>query len=84
MEYSGYWIPLLLAPWITAKEILDYKADKTEEYFYNKVLGLPYIGGGNKLSKQASKQRQVSAKMRRGKVDMVLLPWAELHRIEHA
>ena len=56
MEYSGYWIPLLLAPWITAKEILDYKADKTEEYFYNKVLGLPYIGGGNKLSKQAFQQ----------------------------
>lgn len=55
-EYSGYWIPLLLAPWVTAGEILDYRRDKTEEYFYNKVLGLPYVGGGNKLSKQAFQQ----------------------------
>lgn len=52
-EYSGYWIPLLIAPWVTAKEILDYHKFKSEEYFYNKVLGLPYVGGGNKLTKAA-------------------------------
>lgn len=51
-EFSGYWIPLLIAPWVTAKEILDYKRNKSEEYFYNKVLGLPYVGGGNKLTKK--------------------------------
>lgn len=50
-EFSGYWIPLLICPWVTAKEILDYHKNKTEEYFYNKVLGLPYVGGGNKLTK---------------------------------
>ena len=49
--YSGYWIPLFICPWVTAREILGYFAEKSEEYFYNKVLGLPYIGGGNKLSR---------------------------------
>lgn len=49
-EYSGYWISLLMCTWISAKEILDYHKDKSEEYFYNKVLGLPYVGGGNKLT----------------------------------
>lgn len=49
--FSGYWIPLLIAPWVTAPEILEYYNNKTEEYFYNKVLGLPYVGGGNKLTK---------------------------------
>ena len=50
-EFSGYWIPLLICPWISAKEILNYRKHKSEEYFWNKVLGLPYVGGGNKLTK---------------------------------
>jgi hypothetical protein len=50
-EFSGYWIPLLICPWVSAAEILDYHKNKSEEYFWNKVLGLPYVGGGNKLTK---------------------------------
>jgi hypothetical protein len=50
-EFSGYWIPLLICPWVSAKEILNYHENKSEEYFWNKVLGLPYVGGGNKLAK---------------------------------
>lgn len=46
-EFSGYWIPLLLAPWVTAGEIIDYFNNKPRDYFYNFVLGLPYIGEGN-------------------------------------
>lgn len=49
-EFSGYWIPLLICPWVSAGDILNYQRDKTEEYFYNRVLGLPYVGGGNKLT----------------------------------
>lgn len=49
-EVSGYWIPLLICPWVSAKEIVGYYNDKSEEYFYNKVLGKPYVGGGNKLA----------------------------------
>lgn len=53
-KYSGYHISLLMAPWVSAKEILDKFNDKdsTEQFFYNKVLGLPYVGRGNKLTKE--------------------------------
>jgi hypothetical protein len=50
-QFSGYWIPLMICPWVPATEIEEYHKYKTEEYFYNKVLGLPYVGGGNKLTK---------------------------------
>lgn len=50
-EFSGYWIPLFIAPWVSAQEIIGYYKEKSDEYFYNKVLGLPYVGGGNKLTK---------------------------------
>lgn len=47
--WSGYHISLLMAPWITAGEIIDKFNDQkqTTDYFYNKVLGLPYAGSGN-------------------------------------
>lgn len=51
-EVSGYWIPLLICPWVPASEILEKYHEKSDEYFYNKVLGLPFVGGGNKLTKQ--------------------------------
>jgi len=47
-KFSGYWIPLFICPWVSAKDIIGYYNDKSEEYFYNKVLGLPYVGSGNK------------------------------------
>jgi hypothetical protein len=50
--FSGYSIPLLICPWVKATDIIAYHKEKTEEYFYNKVLGLPYIGGGNKLTRE--------------------------------
>jgi len=49
-EYSGYWISLLMAPWITAKEIINYHDTKSAEYFANFVLGLPYVGEGNQVT----------------------------------
>lgn len=49
-EYSGYWISLLMAPWITAKEIIKYYETKSAEYFANFVLGLPYVGEGNQVT----------------------------------
>lgn len=57
-KYSGYWIPLLIAPWVSADELIDKYNDKdtTEEFFYNKVLGLPYTGAGNKLTKSFFKR----------------------------
>ena len=49
-EYSGYWISLLMAPWITAEEIIKYYETKSAEYFSNFVLGLPYVGEGNQVT----------------------------------
>lgn len=59
-EISGYWIPLLIVPRYSAKYILDKKKDYSEEQFANYVLGLPYVGKGNKLTKQMFLQNLIS------------------------
>lgn len=51
-QFSGYWVSQLMCPWITAEKILDDFAEKTPEYFWNYVLGLPYAGGDAKLIQQ--------------------------------
>lgn len=43
-KISGYWIPHLICPWISAQKIAEQERTKTKQYFYNFVLGLPYIG----------------------------------------
>ncbi len=52
-DISGYWISALMAPWISASQILQKKKEFTDEQFANFVLGEPYIGKGNILSRQA-------------------------------
>ena len=47
-DFVGFWIPLLICPWVSAKEIIKLHNEKSAEYFTNKVLGLPYVGSGNK------------------------------------
>ena len=53
-KYSGYWIPAFISPMMSAAEIIDKYNDPkvTEEFFYNKVLGLPYAGSGNVVSQE--------------------------------
>lgn len=51
-EISGYWIPLFIVPNKSAQYVLDKKEELTEEQFTNYVIGLPYIGRGNKLTRQ--------------------------------
>ena len=48
---SGYWVPLLIAPWMSAGEIIDRFKDPqtTAEFFYTKILGLPYADSAAKL-----------------------------------
>lgn len=47
--YSGYWIPLFIASWVTAKEIIT--ASKGDQYtFFTRVLGMPYSQGGDKVN----------------------------------
>lgn len=54
-EFSGYWISLLMAPWVTAKEILEYEKTKSPEYFANFVLGLPYVGEDMTITREMLK-----------------------------
>ncbi len=60
-DFSGYWISALMAPWISAKQILERKKDYTDEQFSNFVLGEPYTGKGNILSEQAFWQNLTDA-----------------------
>jgi hypothetical protein len=48
-EFSGYHCSQLMCSWITAEKILKDKEEKDEQYFYNYVLGLPYVGSDNKI-----------------------------------
>lgn len=43
-SFSGYHISQLMCPWIPASKIIEAFEDpnKTKQYFYNYVLGLPY------------------------------------------
>jgi len=51
-KWSGYHASLLMASWVTAAEIVEKFNDtkQTMDFFYNKVLGLPYAGGGNSVA----------------------------------
>lgn len=50
-EVSGWWISLLMCPWVTAETVLKKKKEFTEEQFANYVLGQPFVGKGNVLTR---------------------------------
>jgi hypothetical protein len=54
-KWSGYWVPLLIAPWVSAKELIKKfrHPDTTQEFFYTKILGLPYADASSKLLRNA-------------------------------
>lgn len=49
--FSGWHVSQLMCPWIDAGNILDKRDDpqKDEQYFWNYVLGLPYVGSANRI-----------------------------------
>lgn len=51
-DWHGYHISQLIVPWKSAKDIIQVYNDKPLDYFYNFVLGLPYVGEGNKLMRE--------------------------------
>lgn len=57
VKYSGYHISLLICPWVTAGEIIDkFNDPKSDmEFFYTRVLGLPYAGSGNSVAEATIK-----------------------------
>lgn len=49
-EISGYWINQMMCPWRTCADLLKEEADaQDEQYFYNFVLGMPYIAADQKI-----------------------------------
>lgn len=52
--FSGYHISQMMCPWISAEAIFTAKDDprKDEQYFWNYVLGLPYVGSENKITSE--------------------------------
>lgn len=50
-KWSGYWVPLLICPWVSAADIIAKFRDPetTTEFFYTKILGLPYADASSKL-----------------------------------
>jgi len=50
-KWAGYWVPLLIAPWISAGDIIDKfkNPETTAEFFYTKILGIPYADASSKL-----------------------------------
>ncbi len=49
-EYVGYWISALMCPWLSADYIIREFETKPKDYFFNFVLGLPYVGEGNTVT----------------------------------
>lgn len=43
-DISGYWINQMMACWLSAKDLIKAYHEKPKDYFYNFVLGMPYIG----------------------------------------
>lgn len=50
-EFSGWHVSQMMCDWITAGDVLDAFDDpnKPEQYFWNYVLGLPFVGSDNKI-----------------------------------
>lgn len=51
-EYSGYWISALMYPWLTAEYIIKEFQERPQDYFFNFVLGLPYVAEGSTITKE--------------------------------
>src|SRR3990167_3243007 len=43
-EIHGYWINQMMAPWLTCDQIAYEEENRDRAYFYNFILGKPYIG----------------------------------------
>jgi hypothetical protein len=52
VERRGYWISQLMAPWVTAKKIIEQSKEGID-FFYNFVLGLPYQASELLVNRQA-------------------------------
>jgi len=52
-EISGYHISQMMAPWLSAKDLIKEREDRGEDYFRNFILGEPYSVGEEANIRQA-------------------------------
>ncbi len=47
---SGYWISQMICPWRTARDLIEERdRAEDEQYFYNFILGLPYLSAEQRI-----------------------------------
>lgn len=73
--FSGYWVSLLMAHWVSAAEIIAKFEDKdtTPEFFATKILGIPFADGTAKLLRQHFMQNLTGALWAPGTSERVIL-----------
>ena len=74
-KFSGYWLSLLMAPWMTAEDIIKKWQDPeiTTEFFYTKVLGKPYADGTAKLLRHHFTQNLTGEQYAPGKDERIII-----------
>jgi hypothetical protein len=50
-DISGYWVSQMMAPWIPCSRLINEEAEASKQFFYNFVLGLPYIGSDKTVNR---------------------------------
>lgn len=74
-EWSGYWVPWLICPWVTAYDVVKKFRDPetTQEFWYTKVLGLPYSDAQSKLLREHFFQNLTGKSWAPGEDERVIL-----------
>jgi hypothetical protein len=49
----GYWFSQMMAPWVTAKMILEQREDSPIDFFYNFVLGKAYTPSNMRVNRES-------------------------------
>ena len=58
-DFSGYHISQMMCPWISARKIVKDFRTKDRQYFYNYVLGLPYLNPEDQVGEETIYQNLV-------------------------
>jgi len=50
-EISGYWVSQMMAPWIPCSSLIEDELNESPQFFYNFVLGLPWLGTDSTINR---------------------------------
>lgn len=66
----GYWISQMMAPWVSAKRILEQKEESSIDFFYNFVLGKAYTPADMLIDRAAILRATAPSNIPRSQVAM--------------